>query len=276
MNRLFLSFCAGVLFLNACSGWGEGGREAPLRELVEAELTLNSVSLTEEGFRFSFFISRPGLGLSELNYPEDAYEEDLPLALQTESIYLSGIEDTELKSGSSCHFRYFPHPCEFEVDDYTQPYLVKIKYADGDYSMTQVEVPVPEALATPTIVSPVKTPEQNSTFEIQFKDVGADSYDVYVANCGEYPNNGVSPCLDDDTVTVTMESGEPEILVYDYEDADPYRPSVSMKEGVITLKSEFKMNFTVNVSYWIQAHKSFVNEGVDTYTESEASLWLSL
>ncbi len=279
MNRFFLSFCLGTLLLSACSGWSD---ELVLRDLVEAELTLHHVSLMNDddievdSLTFTFDISRPALGLSTLGYPDDMREEDLPLSIQTESIYLSGLDDRELGSGSWCHSGYSPHPCEFEVDEYTQPYLLKIQYKDGDYSITELEVPIPEALPTPTIVSPVKTPEQNSTFEVQFEDVGADTYEVQVSNCGEYNDDGINPCGDDQDYTVTMEAGEPEIFLYDWEEEDPYQPSVSMKDGVITLKSDFRLKFTVSVDYWIQAGKSLTNEGVETYMESDASLSLSL
>lgn len=238
MKKLLFLFLA-TLLLSACMG-----------EEVQTEITLDEINLSEnETLTFSFTLTT-----AELSLPED--------------VRVSGTDDRDLDSGPLCRNDGTSLGCEVNLQRYQQPYLVKVIYENGDYSFTELTVPVPEFLDEPSLVSPTAAPEQNSDFELSFKDIGADEYKVEVYNCDEYQNDGISPCLDNSTYVITMESGVPEILIEVWmDDVEAYLPSVKIENGDITLKSSFKMIFAERVMYSIFAWKKTAT-GISSISES--------
>ena len=77
---------------------------------------------------------------------------------------------------------------------------------------------------------------------------------MWVANCDEYNNDGINPCLNDSTVSITMESGQPELIIYDEELDNYWKAQVTMEAGIITVKSSFKIVYNDIVKYTVTAN----------------------
>lgn len=234
MNKPLSLFVVLALFLSAC-----GAASVPPVE-TSADVTVGEVFLSENStLKFFFEVTRAGV--------TEAGTAEAPIKY----IEISGADDRDPESGTLCNSAGTTPVCEIAVDQYAQPYLVKVTYDDSTYSVNEVSVPVPEFMEMPTIVAPTSTPAQESDFSLSFKGVGADSYEVRVHNCNQYQNDGINPCLFGDIVNISMESGVPEISRE--EGGSVYQPSVELKDGVITVRSSFKISFEDSVEYTVTA-----------------------
>lgn len=221
MKKLFFLFP--FLILSAC------------QNEVTAELSLEEVFLREnEELSFHFYLTQAK-------------------GLQTDYVYVSGTDDLDPESGTLCSDSSDLINCVVSVDAYSQPYLIKTTYENGDYSLSELTVPFPELMEAPSIVSPETTPAPGSTMEVSFEDTGADEYEVRVENCNEYNNDGINPCLDQVVYTVSMESGAPTLPYLEWEDY--YEPTVSWDNGVITVRSNFVIQFEETVEYRVTAQQ---------------------
>ena len=222
---------------------------------VDAKLIIDKITYREDDTSwFSFYIERPDLKLSEKDY--EGITADLPQALQNKYIYISSTNDRNPESGTLCDSPRFPHTCNINFKG--QPYLVKITYLDSSVSITEIEVTEPDKVEAPTILEPKQNPSQNSSLEMAFKYVGANTYKVRVANCITYNNDGINPCLDNIEYVISIKDGE----------AIAENASITIADGIIKLKSDFKINYEDSVEYRVTAIKS----SEKSYTEKSDSI----
>lgn len=229
MRKIFLIFGLSTLLFISCE---------PMQKTIEAKLSIDRIvhRAFDTGW-FSFYI-------------------DEPAELETKYIYISPTDDRDPESGALCNNPRSPYTCN--VDFKYPSYLIKISYVDSSVSITEVAIPKPEEIEEPTIINPSEKPAQNSKLEMAFKDVGANSYEIRVANCKEYNNDGISPCLDYEKYEISVENGK----------ASSENASVEIKDGLIILKSNFEINFEDMMTYEVLAIKSTD----ESHTESNASL----
>ena len=233
MIKIILILCTLIILTTAC---------VKETSYVEAQLSIDQITYREDDTSwFSFYIERPDLKLSEKDY--EGLSANLPEALQNKYIYISSTNDKNPESGTLCDSPRFPHICNINFKD--QPYLVKITYLDSSVSITEIEVPEPDKVEAPTILEPKQNPSQNSNLEMAFKDVGANTYKVSVANCTSYNNDGINPCLDEGKYEITIKDGKAIGKMLDYNLRWNYK-----------FKSDFKINFEESVKYRVTAIKS--------------------
>lgn len=210
-------------------------------------------------FEFDVYLERPDLNLKEnKKYDiEMPLTVDLPLALQPKLMYLSDVNDTDPESGSMCDRPSFPHRCSDTLtnDDLklaSKDYLVKITFEDGSYVSKKITVKIPTAINQPEIVAPAKDATlQNTKFNVTFKDVGADTYDVSATICKEYGGDGINPCLD--TIEYQLKrSGNTFTIINSY-GTDLHNATIEVKDGQITLKSNQTISFELDMNYTIIA-----------------------
>ncbi|MBI5753656.1 S-layer homology domain-containing protein [Candidatus Peregrinibacteria bacterium] len=220
-------------------------------------------------FEFDVYLERPDLKLKEnKKYAiEMPLTVDLPPALQPRLMYLTDLKDTDPKSqtGSMCDRPRFPHRCSDTLtnDELKLPskdYLLKITFEDDSYIAKKITVPIPKPLNQPEITAPAKdATTQGSKFNVTFKDVGADSYEVSATMCKNYGNNSINPCLDEinyklnrsgNTFTIKNAGGE----------TPSNNATVEVKDGQITLKSDALISFESDMSYTIIASSTGKNE----------------
>lgn len=221
----------------------------------------NTAYFEGNNFEFDVYLERPDLNLKEnIEYDiEMPLTVDLPLALQPKLMYLSDIDDTDPESGSMCQRPSFPHRCNdtLSADELklaSKDYLLKITFEDGSYVAKKITVKIPKALNQPEIVTPAKdSAVQNTKFNVTFKDVGANIYEVSATMCKEYNNDGINPCLDEKKYNLTRSGNT--FIIKDSNGAviSPSDASVEVKDGQITLKSNVTISFELDANYTIIA-----------------------
>ena len=107
-------------------------------------------------------------------------------------------------------------------------------------------------LAEPKILAPTTLPNQGDKYSIKFKDVGAKAYEVYVNFCKPYNNDGINPCDDGFMYYVERKLGK--LVTRKYEGLPS--PILTVKDGIVELKSDFSLKFETSVEYRIKAFKS--------------------
>lgn len=245
----------------------------------QVNLTLDQVLLKDfsklgydNSLEFDLYLERPDLSIKEPINNDGLYTNDLPLELQPKLMYVSDVSDKVPDSGNMCDRPRFPHRCSVTIDEknlkseYT--FLIKITFEDDSYAAKEITIPVPKSLDIPEIIEPTSIPEQNSTVEMKFKDIGASYYRVDVNLCHPYQNDGINPCLDSVTYILNRE-GDNLIL----ESGDEYTsPGISLNEGIVEIKSNFPIIFEESVEYYVQAILiSKLENGIGTYVESNDS-----
>lgn len=250
----------------------------------QVNLTLNQVLLRDfsklgydNSLEFDLYIERPDISLKEPINNTDLYTSDLPLELQPRLMYVSDISDKVSDSGNMCNRPVFPHRCSVTVDEKNLKseyiFLIKITFEDNSYAEKEITIPVPNQLGIPEILEPTSIPEQNSTVEMKFKDIGASFYKVDVNLCHPYQNDGIDPCLD--SVTYLLNREKDKLIL---QSGDEYTsPEISLKDGIVEIKSNFPVIFETSVEYYVQAILiSEFADGVKTYTETNDSKVFSL
>lgn len=240
------------------------------------QILLTSVNSTNTQFfqgntlEFDVYLERTDLNLKEnKKYDiEMPLTSDLPLALQPKLMYLSDVNDTNPESGSMCDRPRFPHRCNETLSAAdmklgSKDYLLKITFEDDSYVAKKISVKIPTPLSQPEITFPLEnTKVQNTKFNVSFKDVGADTYDVSATMCEEYKNDGINPCLNEVTYNLKR-SGN----TFTAENA-----TVEVKNGQITVKSNLPISFALDMSYTIIATTSGKNsDSVKTLLRTSAT-----
>lgn len=219
--------------------------------------------------QFDLYLRRPDLGLKEnkqRKFGKHKYTADLPLPLQPKLMYVSDINDHDPESGRMCDRPRFPHRCIVDVtipEKGAKPvykYLIKVTFEDDSYSEKEIDVPFIGFLEKPKILGPAALPNQGDRYSIKFKDVGAKAYEVYVNFCKPYGNDGINPC--DDGIMYYVERRLGKLVARRYEGLP--KPTLTVKDGIVELKSDFPLAFETSVQYRIKASKW--NTG--TYFES--------
>ncbi len=222
-------------------------------ELDKILLTSSNNAETGDTFEFDIYLERPDLGIKQNVTYEDPMPltVDLNLSLQPKLMYLSEIDNINPESGSMCDRPRFPHRCSVtlagdELNKSEHEYLIKITFEDDTYVAKTITVPHPKALEKPEIIGPLETPAQNSKFDVEFKDVGAETYDVSVNLCKPYNNDGINPCLDGTDYHFARVKNTNEFIAT-YEDDKSV--TVKAQNGFINVKSDFPLVFEESMSY---------------------------
>jgi hypothetical protein len=250
-----------------------------LDQILLSTIDSNNTALLEGNtFEFDVYLERPDLKLKEnKKYDiEMPLTVDLPLALQPKLMYLSDVDDTDPESGSMCQRPSFPHRCSDtlineELKLASKDYLLKITFEDDSYVAKKITVKIPTALNQPEIIAPAKDATvQNSKFNVTFKDVGADTYEVSATMCKEYGNDGINPCLDEKTYNLTRNGNT--FTIKDSNGVIPSDASIEVKDGQITLKSNQTISFELDASYTIIATSTGKNsDSVKTLVRTSAT-----
>lgn len=250
---------------------------------AEVNFEINGISLTSSNdpktgdtLEFDVYLERPDLQLKEnIEYDDPMpLTVDLPLQLQPKLMYLSTVDDKDQDTGAMCDRPRFPHRCTLiTIDDELKKsehtVLLKITFEDDSYVAKEITVPHPKALAKPEIAGPIKTPNQNSKFDVEFKDIGADEYDVSVDLCKEYGNEGINPCLDGTIYHLTRNKDSNTFTVSYGGDKSA---TVNVQNGFINVRSDFLLIFEESMSYNIIAtSKGKTDTGITTTIKNSDS-----
>lgn len=238
-------------------------------EINEILLTSSNDPKVGDTLEFDIYLERPDLDLKEnIKYDDPMpLTVDLPLPLQPKLMYLSTIDDKDKDTGAMCDRPRFPHRCQLivvgeELKKSEHTVLIKLTFEDDTYVAKEITVPHPKALARPEIAGPDKTPEQNSKFDVEFKDIGADEYDVSVDLCKEYGNDGINPCLDGTIYHLTRNKDSNTFTISYGGDKSA---TVKVQNGFINVKSDFPLVFEESMSYNIIAtSKGKTGSGIAT------------
>lgn len=278
--RRFLFVIVCTLLLSACTASenSELDSETDVDQIKTGELDLhlaqvllkdNSSFGYDSNLEFDLYLERPDIGLKEPLSEDGVYTIDLPLEIQPKYMYVSEVDDRDHESGNMCDRPRFPHRCSVtatEWEDYKDSYtfLIKVTFEDGYYAEKEVTVPFPKTIALPEVVEPSEIPLQGESLNMQFKDVGADFYDVDVNLCWPYENDGINPCLDGVSYSLKRD-GDSLVLRYEDEYTDP---EISLQNEIVTIKSNFSLMFGESIEYYVKAILiSETADGIATYTE---------
>jgi len=223
---------------------------------------VKQILLSGEQVSFDFQLVRNDLGLQtpEMDSEDVIYMEDLPEGLQVTTMSLNG-------DFSACSTGFTPYRCD--ADNLSGEYDLEAMFADGHQSKLKIKLDLPEGLEAPELVQPSEKPKSGDKLAMAFKDVGADKYEVSINLCEEYGNNGINPCLEGiEYVLVRNTEGVLEI------DGNAYIPVVNVADGVVSLSSDYPLNYSVNVEYRVKALSTGESAGVKNYIENEAELSL--
>lgn len=236
----------------------------------------NTSYLSGNNFEFDVYLERTDLKLKEEKNETNLLTVDLPLALQPKLMYMSDIEDTDPESGSMCDRPRFPHRCsetlsQADMKLASKDYLLKITFEDGSYVAKKINVKIPTPLSKPTITAPTEgSTVQNSKFNVTFKDVGADTYDVSATMCEEYKDDGINPCLYEISYQLKREGN-----IFTLKDSSGISikdATVEIKDGQITVKSSNLITFALDMSYTVIATANGKNtDGVKTLLRTSAT-----
>lgn len=231
---------------------------------AEVNFEINQILLTSSNdpkigdtLEFDIYLERPDLQLKEnIEYDiEMPLTVDLPIPLQPKLMYVSTIDDKDQTTGAMCDRPRFPHRCSwtFIGDELTKSehtVLIKLTFEDDTYVAKEITIPHPKALDKPEIVGLAKTPDQNSKFDVEFKDVGANEYDISVELCKPYGNDGINPCLDGTMYHLTRDKDSNTFTVSYGGDTTA---QVNVQNGLIKVKSDFLLIFEESMSYYVIA-----------------------
>jgi hypothetical protein len=257
--------------------------EAPLSPFTSTTATVTLVEIRRHSYAtperqgsLSFLVSlgRPDRGIDQPdNEAGDKLTSDLPEALRPELFYVSLPSDTAPDHGSMCDRPRFPHRCELDsltseqVAKREASLLLKLTFADGTYTAVPITVPLPPPLSLPEIVAPAAPVAQGSPLALAFRDVSAQSYVVRVENCDHYQNDGINPCLDQQTFTIEHGRGAPVLLPI-----SPERTAtVAANDGLILLRAPMALRFEESLGLSIEARRTGKLRGVRTVVAAHAS-----
>lgn len=226
-------------------------------ELDQVLLTSSHDPETGDTFEFDIYLERPDLGIKQnITYEDEMpLTVDLPTGLQPKLMYISEIDDIDPETGSMCDRPRFPHRCSVtlkgdELNKSAHEYLIKITFEDDTYVAKTITVQSPKALEKPEIMGPLDLPAQNSKFDVEFKDVGADTYDVNVYLCTQYNNDGINPCLDGTEYQISrVKDTDNFVITYEGDKS----ATVNAQNGFINVRSDFLLVFEESMSYNITA-----------------------
>ena len=266
-----------VILITGCTQKEEDKKydfKDPKNELENAKIEVSIDQILFDGERISFdlYLQKPDLDLDEKDFDKEmALTVDLPIQLQPRLMYLTSPNEKEFGYGSMCDRPRFPHRCETSVEDKSAKsvtYGIQIVFEDETYAEATVEIPIPEALKTPEIISPSRTPEQNSTFDMTFKDVGADTYEIAMHLCEPYGNDGINPCLNGTEHTIRRVDGKLKF----FNDNSTSKPLLEEKSGNIIFTSYYPVNFTESVEYSVTARKTTNINDINVILTSYSSI----
>ncbi len=236
----------------------------------------NTSYLSGNTFEFDVYLERTDLKLKEEKNETNLLTVDLPLALQPKLMYMSEVEDTDPESGSMCDRPRFPHRCsetlsQADMKLASKDYLLKITFEDGSYVAKKINVKIPTPLSKPEITFPIAgSAVQNSKFNVTFKDVGADTYDVSATMCEEYKDNGINPCLYEISYQAKREGNT--FTLKDSNGTSTNDATVTVKDGQINVKSNNPITFALDMSYTVIATDIGKNtDGVKTLLRTSAT-----
>lgn len=274
MKKIIIVCALAFLFANTAFA---ADTEQKLRLKLD-KILLTYLGVTSEGhvsLEFDLYLARPDMGLQQPKNPKGSkLTVDLPKSLQPKYMYLSNVNDREKESGRMCDLPHFPHRCsagltpdEFMSGDHV--YLVKVTFEDGSYAEQEITIPRVLLLEKPEILEPVSAPAQNDKFSIQFKNVGASEYKVQVQLCKPYRNDGVNPCLDSTDYYLVRKGKK---LVAPKAMNPKQAVKVSLKNGVVALRSQLPLVYGKSVGYYITATKTTkIKGGVKVLLKSSAA-----
>jgi hypothetical protein len=153
----------------------------------------------------------------------------------------------------------------------SKDYLLKITFEDGSYVAKKINVKIPTPLSKPEITFPIAgSTVQNSKFNVTFKDVGADTYDVSATMCEEYKDNGINPCLYEISYQAKREGNT--FTLKDSNGTSTNDATVTVKDGQINVKSNNPITFALDMSYTVIATDIGKNtDGVKTLLRTSAT-----
>jgi len=267
-----------LAFLASCTPKEDGIRydfKDPKNELpnVETNITINQILLDEDKIAFDLYQDRPDLKLKEKDYQKDmALTVDLPIGLQPRLMYATEVNEPAFDMGTMCDRPRFPHRCEITLEKGTaeksHKYFIRTVFEDETYAEKIIDIPFPEKLASPEILTPKAKPAQNSKLKMSFKDIGADNYEVRIELCKPYGNDGINPCLDGETYFIEKQNGELKLT----ENTSVYSPKLSIEKDIVTLESSLGLSFEESIGYSVLAHKKgVVGDKIPTYLTSYSS-----
>jgi len=239
------------------------------------------LKLTEQRI-FSIFLERPKLKLTQESCVSDAgdiYTSDLTASLQPKRLIYSDITDTARDGGNSCDFSGFPHECVMDMTAVNGPVdrIIKVAFEDGTYAEKKISIPFAGKMADPVIVTPKAAPKNGDKFALQFKDTGANTYQVHIAICVPYGNHGVNPCLNGWRIDLTRTNdGQMQT------DADPVIPGLSAKiqKGLVVVQSAMPFVYQSDenkINYSVTADKNGTTpDGIKTTIETNYGTSYSL
>lgn len=248
-------------------------------EISQILLTSSNDPKIGDTLEFDVYLERPDLQLKEnIKYDDPMpLTVDLPLPLQPKLMYISALDDKDQTTGTMCDRPRFPHRCQLIVIDdelkkSEHTVLVKLTFEDDTYVAKEITVLHPKALGKPEIMGPQKTPEQSSKFDVEFKDIGADEYDVSVDLCKEYNDDGINPCLDGTIYHLTRNKDSNTFTVTYGGDKSA---TVNVQNSFINIRSDFPLVFEESMSYNIIAtSKGKTSTGIATLlTNSDSKFY---
>lgn len=242
--------------------------------------TRPDLGLTEQR-DFDIFLERTDANMKEEScVTEDGsiYTSDLAASLQPKRIFWDDT-NTIRDSGNTCNTSGFPHRCSMSMAFTDKPVdiWIKVVFQDNTYAEQKISVPFPGKLDEPVLILPKIAPKSGENFYMEFKDIGADTYDVSVNLCEKYGGRGINPCLDGWNFIVQKKSGEFVIA-----DSSPIKSGVILKDkdGSLILSFDKPLPIEekhISVSYLVIAAKTGqTDQGVSTYIQSRYSTDFSL
>lgn len=250
-------------------------------EINEILLTSNNDPKIGDTLEFDVYLERPDLDLKEnIKYDDPMpLTVDLPIPLQPKLMYLSTVDDKDKDTGSMCDRPRFPHRCQLitvgdELKKSEHTLLIKLTFEDDTYVAKEITIPHPKGLNKPEIMGPQKPPDQNSKFDVEFKDIGADEYDVAVELCKPYGDDGINPCLDGTEYHLTRNKDSNTFTVTYSGDKSA---QVQVQDGFINVKSDFPLIFEESMAYNITAtSKGKTSTGIATLLKNSDSKFYSM
>lgn len=223
---------------------------------------------------FDLYLRRTDLKLKEPIDGNGGLSVDLPIGIQPKLMYASEVKDKNPESGTMCDRPRFPHRCSMTLspEEYAKKslkYRIKVTFEDGAYASKTIVISRVAPLPKPEILEPISAPEQEDAFSIKFKDVGADKYEISVALCEPYGNDGINPCLDGAEYNLIRKKGKfviPEI------ENEQDQPQFSVENNIVLFGSELPLIYEEGINYYVKAISSRAAKGgVKKYLESNAS-----
>lgn len=248
--------------------------------VVERPGVRPDLKLTEQR-GITLLLARPDLKLEQAKcVGVSAYTSDLPTAIQPKRMVADyGVFNKKRDIGASCDYVGLPHSCTFDITATDKPIdvIVKVAFQDNTYAEQKITIPYGGHLDQPVITAPLTAPKNGENFALQFKDVGADIYNLRIAYCHPYENNGINPCLF--PLKINLQRVDGKMTISDG-GGSIIGLTVALKNGTVILKSQmtmFSKEKDDKIKYNIDASKSGkTKDGISTGVESTYSLSLPL